>query len=191
VAHHPPPSCRKTFDAEGPDRIETILVGRAAKLAVAFRVCAQTSRQESVASQPGDTIAARIVSCSVVSAPSGTIERLVVRTLDQPRSTVGAIRASILTLADRWERQPDLHEGSVGKVLCPRLRRRSRGPVAILLSTDDLLDFLLGPLIEHPHPAGKALLGDSAGLRSARVGACRVVYEIDESDLVVRVVNIE
>lgn len=54
-----------------------------------------------------------------------------------------------------------------------------------------VLDFLVGPLIENPRRVGEALLGDLAGLHSARVGAYRVVYEIDATDRVVRVIYID
>lgn len=54
-----------------------------------------------------------------------------------------------------------------------------------------VIDFLLGRLISNPHWVGKALRGELAGLHSARVGAYRVVYEIDETGLVVRVLYID
>lgn len=54
-----------------------------------------------------------------------------------------------------------------------------------------VLDFLLGPLLENPHRVGKPLRGDLTGLHSARVGAYRVVYEIGDSDLTVRVIYID
>ena len=54
-----------------------------------------------------------------------------------------------------------------------------------------VLDFLVGPLIENPRRVGKALLGELADLHSARVGAYRVVYEIDATDRVVRVIYID
>ncbi len=54
-----------------------------------------------------------------------------------------------------------------------------------------VLDFLLGALLDNPHRVGKALRGDLTGLHSARVGAYRVVYEINETDRVVRVVYID
>ena len=38
---------------------------------------------------------------------------------------------------------------------------------------------------------GKSLLGELAGLHSARVGAYRVVYQIDETDRVVRVMYVD
>jgi mRNA-degrading endonuclease RelE of RelBE toxin-antitoxin system len=54
-----------------------------------------------------------------------------------------------------------------------------------------VLDFLLGALITNPHRVGKALLGDLAGLHSARVGAYRVNYEIDTTSHIVRVIYID
>lgn len=54
-----------------------------------------------------------------------------------------------------------------------------------------VLDFLLGALLDNPHRVGKALRGILTGLHSARVGAYRVVYEINETDRVVRVVYID
>ena len=63
---------------------------------------------------------------------------------------------------------------------------RLPGKVAIAV-----LDFLLGPLVENPHRVGKPLRGDLAGLHSARVGAYRVVYEISDADLTVRVIYID
>ena len=54
-----------------------------------------------------------------------------------------------------------------------------------------VLDFLVGPLVENPHRVDKALLGELAGLHSARVGAYRVIYEIDTTDHVVRVIHID
>jgi len=54
-----------------------------------------------------------------------------------------------------------------------------------------VLDFLIGPLVENPHRVGKALLGELAGVHSARIGAYRVVYEVDATDRVVRVIHID
>ncbi len=44
-----------------------------------------------------------------------------------------------------------------------------------------VLDFLTGPSCENPHRVGRPLRGDLEGLHSARVGAYRVIYEIDET----------
>ncbi len=54
-----------------------------------------------------------------------------------------------------------------------------------------VLDYLVGPLLENPQRLGKPLQGDLAGLNSARVGAYRIVYEIDEAGRAVRVIYID
>jgi mRNA-degrading endonuclease RelE of RelBE toxin-antitoxin system len=54
-----------------------------------------------------------------------------------------------------------------------------------------VLEFILGPLLDNPHRVGKALRGDLAGFRSARVGTYRIVYEIVEAVRTVRVVYID
>lgn len=41
-------------------------------------------------------------------------------------------------------------------------------------------EFVLGPLAENPHRVGKPLRGDLEGLHSARRGAFRIIYRIDE-----------
>lgn len=54
-----------------------------------------------------------------------------------------------------------------------------------------VVDYLVGLLLENPDRAGKPLRGDLAGLLSARIGAYRIVYEIDETSRTVRVVFID
>ncbi len=54
-----------------------------------------------------------------------------------------------------------------------------------------VLDYLVGPLLENPHRVGKPLRGDLAGLHSARVGAYRIVYQIDQAGRTVRVIYID
>lgn len=54
-----------------------------------------------------------------------------------------------------------------------------------------VLDFLVGPLADNPHRVGRALRGDLAGLHSARVGAYRVVYGIDEPNRTVLVLYVD
>ena len=54
-----------------------------------------------------------------------------------------------------------------------------------------ILDYLIGPLLENPHRVGKPLRGDLVGLHSARIGAYRIVYEIDKRSRTVRVIYIE
>jgi mRNA-degrading endonuclease RelE of RelBE toxin-antitoxin system len=63
---------------------------------------------------------------------------------------------------------------------------RLPGKVAIAV-----LDFLLGPLCENPRRVGKPLRGELAGLHGARVGTYRVLYEIDEESMTVRVIAID
>lgn len=52
-----------------------------------------------------------------------------------------------------------------------------------------ILAFMVGPLIENPRRVGGELRGERAGYRSARVGAYRVIYRIDEAAGVVRVAH--
>lgn len=54
-----------------------------------------------------------------------------------------------------------------------------------------VLDYLLGPLLDNPHRVGKPLRGDLTGLHSARVGAYRIVYEIDLVSRTVQVIYID
>ncbi len=54
-----------------------------------------------------------------------------------------------------------------------------------------IVEFMLGPLLDTPHRIGGPLRRDLEGLRSARRGAYRVVYEIDEEASVVIVLRID
>ncbi|MGH9098781.1 MAG: type II toxin-antitoxin system RelE family toxin [Acidimicrobiales bacterium] len=45
---------------------------------------------------------------------------------------------------------------------------------------DAALTALRGPIAENPHRLGKPLVGDLAGLFSARRGDYRIIYSIDE-----------
>ena len=69
----------------------------------------------------------------------------------------------------------------------PARRTIDRLPEKIALA---VLDYLVGPLLENPHRVGKPLRGDLVGLHSARVGAYRIVYEIDGDSRTVRVIYI-
>ncbi|MGC5247022.1 type II toxin-antitoxin system RelE family toxin [Gordonia sp. DT219] len=51
-------------------------------------------------------------------------------------------------------------------------------------------EFIRGPLAENPHRVGKRLRGELAGRWSARRGEFRVVYEIHEDVVVVRVIDV-
>ena len=70
----------------------------------------------------------------------------------------------------------------------PARRAIDRLPPKIALA---VLDYLVGPLLENPHRVGRALRGELTGLHSARVGAYRIVYEIDEGSRTVRVIYID
>jgi mRNA interferase RelE/StbE len=51
--------------------------------------------------------------------------------------------------------------------------------------------FLTGPLLDNPYRLGKPLVGHLRGYHSARRGAYRVVYRIDDTAHVVHVVRID
>lgn len=51
-------------------------------------------------------------------------------------------------------------------------------------------EFIRGPLADNPQRVGKPLRGRLAGKHSARRGEFRVIYEIHEDRVVVRVVSI-
>ena len=70
----------------------------------------------------------------------------------------------------------------------PARRAIDRLPEKVAIA---VLDYLVGPLLENPQRVGKPLRGDLAGLHSARVGAYRIVYEIDEAGRTVRVIYID
>jgi len=70
----------------------------------------------------------------------------------------------------------------------PARRAIDRLPEKIALA---VLDYLVGPLLENPQRVGIPLRGDLAGPHSARVGAYRIVYEIDETRRTVRVIYID
>ncbi|MDE0374844.1 MAG: type II toxin-antitoxin system RelE/ParE family toxin [bacterium] len=59
----------------------------------------------------------------------------------------------------------------------PARRAIDRLPEKIALA---VVEYMLGPLLENPGRVGKPLRGDLSGLHSARIGAYRIVYEIDE-----------
>jgi mRNA-degrading endonuclease RelE of RelBE toxin-antitoxin system len=73
-------------------------------------------------------------------------------------------------------------------VAAPARRALDRIPAKVAIA---VLDFILGPLVENPERVGKPLRGDLAGLFSARVGAYRVIYNIDREAGRVLVVMID
>ncbi|MFH1329383.1 MAG: type II toxin-antitoxin system RelE/ParE family toxin [Actinomycetota bacterium] len=70
----------------------------------------------------------------------------------------------------------------------PVRRAISRLPAKVAVA---VLDFLVGSLVEDPRRVGKALRGDLEGLHAARVGAYRVIYEIEIEARVVRVLFVD
>ena len=70
----------------------------------------------------------------------------------------------------------------------PARRTIDRLPEKIAVA---VLDYLLGPLLDNPHRVGKPLRGDLTGFLSARVGAYRIVYEIDIDSHAVQVLYID
>jgi mRNA interferase RelE/StbE len=52
-------------------------------------------------------------------------------------------------------------------------------------------EFITGALLDNPHVVGKPLTRELAGYHSARRGAYRVVYRIDEPSRTVHVVRID
>ena len=54
-----------------------------------------------------------------------------------------------------------------------------------------IVEFMLGALLDDPHRLGGELQRELAGMRSARRGAYRIIYEIDESERLVVVLRIE
>jgi mRNA-degrading endonuclease RelE of RelBE toxin-antitoxin system len=53
-----------------------------------------------------------------------------------------------------------------------------------------VVEFLLGPLVENPHRVGKPLARELSGLWSARRGAYRIVYRVDDDTRTVQVLRI-
>ena len=52
-------------------------------------------------------------------------------------------------------------------------------------------EFLTGRLLDNPHRVGKSLTRELDGYHSARRGAYRVIYRIDETARIVHVVRID
>ena len=79
----------------------------------------------------------------------------------------------------------------------PRYELRVTGPAERQLSRLNegtaaaIVEFMIGALTENPHRVGGRLQRKHAGLYSARRGAYRVIYEIDESEHLVIVHRIE
>mgnify|MGYP001818641995 CR=1 FL=1 len=63
------------------------------------------------------------------------------------------------------------------RVTAPAQRQLARLPEATAAA---IVEFMLTALVDNPHRVGGRLQRELAGLHSARRGAYRVVYEIDE-----------
>lgn len=73
--------------------------------------------------------------------------------------------------------------------LTPEARRHlNRLPEKI---RDIAIALMLGGISENPHRVGKPLVGELEGLRSARRGDFRVVYEIEEETKTVVVLRVQ
>lgn len=78
--------------------------------------------------------------------------------------------------------------------LAPAARRALTGapPVGLPLAVATAVaEFITGVLLDRPHVVGRPLVRELAGYHSARRGAYRVVYRIDERAGVVHVVRID
>ena len=74
------------------------------------------------------------------------------------------------------------------RVTGPAERQLSRLPEGTAAA---IVEFMLGALLENPHRVGGPLQRGLAGMRSARRGSYRIVYEIDELQRLVIVLRIE
>jgi mRNA interferase RelE/StbE len=78
-----------------------------------------------------------------------------------------------------------------------RYELRVAGPAARQLDRLDervaaaIVEFMLGSLLENPQRVGRQLRRELAGLYSARRGAYRIVYEIDDEHTTVNVLRID
>lgn len=78
--------------------------------------------------------------------------------------------------------------------LAPAARRAltEAPPVGLPLAVATAIgEFITGPLLDRPHVVGKPLTRELAGYHSARRGAYRVVYRIDDRARTVYVVRID
>jgi mRNA interferase RelE/StbE len=73
-------------------------------------------------------------------------------------------------------------------IAAPARRAVDRLPAKVAAA---ILDFIVGPLLDSPRRVGKELRGELRGLWSARVGAYRVLYEIEENKRTVNVIHID
>ena len=67
-------------------------------------------------------------------------------------------------------------------------RQLARLPAKVAVA---VVEFMLGPLLDNPRQVGHPLQRELAGLWSARRGAYRLIYEIDDHDASVVVLLID
>jgi mRNA-degrading endonuclease RelE of RelBE toxin-antitoxin system len=73
------------------------------------------------------------------------------------------------------------------RVSSPARRDLNRLPESVAAA---VVEFILGPLAENPQRVGKMLSGELTGRHSARRGQYRVVYRIDDDQILVEVIRI-
>lgn len=74
------------------------------------------------------------------------------------------------------------------KITAAGMRYLDRLPNKVRLAA---LATIFGPMAENPQRLGKALMGELEGLRSARRGDYRIIYEIREDEAVVVIHRIQ
>lgn len=79
----------------------------------------------------------------------------------------------------------------------PEFELRVTGPVQRQLeklpekTAAAIVEFMLSALVENPHRVGGRLQRELAGLHSARRGAYRIIYEIDDDNQLVVVLRVD
>jgi mRNA-degrading endonuclease RelE of RelBE toxin-antitoxin system len=74
------------------------------------------------------------------------------------------------------------------RVTGPAERQLSRLPEGTAAA---IVEFMLGALLDNPHRLGGVLQCELAGMRSARRGVYRIIYEIDDTERLVIVYRID
>jgi mRNA-degrading endonuclease RelE of RelBE toxin-antitoxin system len=95
---------------------------------------------------------------------------------------------SFVPATRREHADPDPDPDFELRVTGPASRQLNRLPEGTAAA---IVEFMLGALTENPHRLGGQLQRELAGMHSARRGAYRIVYQIEESDRVVVVHRIE
>ena len=74
------------------------------------------------------------------------------------------------------------------RVTGPAERQLNRLPESTAAA---IVEFMLGPLLDNPHRLGGKLQRELAGMRAARRGVYRIIYEIEDTERLVIVYRIE